>query len=396
MEKIEIRYNLNKLPLIFVTFTIGVVTSLFILFNSSKDGYEFLFTQPFLYAILFSLVLHTTLSDFIKRPFFFVFAFIGGLRYVILPLLIVIANNYGGRSSLEPLAENYHLAIVLMNYELLIITLLILFKELSVNSMRNSLNININLDSRHTFYIIFIFFSFLSYLLVPEVRRNINILSPSINNEEVQSTVINILVYCFIISKQLLFIIILKKIYILYISQKNSLYLLFALVATILNIGIYFGTNRSDILITAVASCILLFVLFGKKARNLVILLGFIVLSLLITVTNEREYAPVNDDVNVVYDLADKLQVYSGGVYNVAIALETKEYFPEASHPSVLFFDIFRPMIGVNVLVKDLPFYYSNIYFNERIWMNIDRRSQIIPMIGQGNLHFGYLLAPLF
>jgi len=58
-------------------------------------------------------------------------------------------------------------------------------------------------------------------------------------------------------------------------------------------------------------------------------------------------------------------------------------------------FDFVRPMIGVNLLVKNLDIKYSNMYFNERLWRT-DRRSQIIPMIGQGNLFLGPIFAPVF
>lgn len=93
-------------------------------------------------------------------------------------------------------------------------------------------------------------------------------------------------------------------------------------------------------------------------------------------------------------DRTDFLQVYLGGPYNVAIAVDTKESYPEAGKAEVLFFDIFRPMIGVNFLVKNMDIKYSNIYFNHRIFKS-DNRSQIIPMVGQSNLFFGALLSPL-
>jgi len=57
--------------------------------------------------------------------------------------------------------------------------------------------------------------------------------------------------------------------------------------------------------------------------------------------------------------------------------------------------DFFRPMLGVNFLLKDVEVPYSNMYFNDRIWTHVDRRSQILPMVGQGYIHFGMVLAPL-
>lgn len=182
--------------------------------------------------------------------------------------------------------------------------------------------------------------------------------------------------------------------YILYNKKKNSIYVFLSFIFVLINMFIYFGTNRSDIIISAIASFLLLYKLFGRVTKNYLIL-GVVSLILIISiVSGTRSNASISE--NRLTGITDTFQVYTGSVYNVAIALETKDFFPEANNLGVLFFDIFRPMIGINFLIKNLSFEYSNIFFNRRMWLNVDRRSQILPMIGQGNLFFSFLLAPLF
>lgn len=51
-------------------------------------------------------------------------------------------------------------------------------------------------------------------------------------------------------------------------------------------------------------------------------------------------------------------------------------------------------MIGVNIFIKNLPIDYSVLYYNQRYFFS-DKVTQILPMIGQGNLYFGYIGAPV-
>jgi len=135
---------------------------------------------------------------------------------------------------------------------------------------------------------------------------------------------------------------------------------------------------------------------FGKIINRYATVGFFLLIVIIGSVSQHRENVSITGGSNTLVDVTDLFQVYTGGPYNVAISIETKDYYPEASHLSVLLFDVFRPMIGVNILLKDMPQVYSNIYFNMRMWTHVDRRSQILPMIGQGNLYFGFLFSPIF
>lgn len=377
-----------------------LISSVIIFFNQSYEGYEFLFTQPILYSIVFLFVYSKILIMDKSRAFFYVLAGISGIRYVLLPLLIVVSGYYGGRSRIEPLSTSFTKAIWLMNYELLVVSLCIYYfeKKNSRVGRENKLGNQILLfNDNNLGYFLFGLFTLLGLFLFPRVMSSVNFIFPSsLYYEYEYSFIENLFLYCIMVLKPLVFILLIKKIYRKYLEKDKSIYVLLAFVLAILNSLIYFGTNRADIVISAIVSFLVLYKLFGKVTVKYFVL-GAVVLAFLFSVvTQARNYSSISGDNNSLVDITDTFQVYVGGVYNVAIAIETKLFYPAANDISVLFFDIFRPMIGINFFIKDLPFLYSNIYFNRRIRIDSDLVSQIIPMIGQGHLFFGFVFAPIF
>lgn len=391
--KVEKKYSVFYLN--FFLFFICILISIIIFFLNDHEGYKLLFTQPILFGFVFILLFSKILRGN-SRLFFVILTGISFIRYVLLPLFIVISGYYGGRSSIEPKSESYIMAILLINYELIVAAIFIaIMEKRRLNIPNNFSTLKLNFNNKDIVYYLVIIFSFFSIILFPSIQKSISFIVPSTQEIDL-SFIENLILYFVIVSKQLLFIIITKKLYSLYIKTNNRNIIALNFIVGLFNILIYFGTNRSDIVISAFVTFILLYKLYGRIVRKYLYMGAIILTSVVILVTNYREHASIVEKPDFFTENADLFQVYTGGPYNVAIALETKEYFPEANHPSVLFFDIFRPMIGINILVKDLPFQYSNIYFNQRIWLDVDRRSQILPMIGQGNLYFGYLFSPLF
>lgn len=383
-----------------VTF-LCILVSVIIMFFQNYNGYELLFTQPILYIFVFTLVFSKIIIRDKTRLFFYVLAGISGIRYVLLPLLIVLSGYYGGRSIIEPNSATFFKAILLMNYELVVIGFFIKHMELrrektSINYLNSDAVQQFDMRGNNFGYFLFGLITIISIIVVPSVLLSINFITPNSLLHSIEFNFIqNLIIYFIIVLKQLIFVLVVKKMYRLYNKKKKNFYVFLSFIFALTNTFIYFGTNRSDIVISAIVSFLLLYKLFGKVTKKYFIFGGIFLIILIIMVTGARSHMSISGGESRLVDITDTFQVYTGGVYNVAIALETKDYFPEANDLSVLFFDIFRPMIGVNVLVKDLPFEYSNIFFNRRMWLNVDRRSQILPMIGQGNLFFGFLLAPL-
>ncbi|MFW5411747.1 hypothetical protein [Aerococcus urinaeequi] len=396
-DSLSKRIILNTLMLI-----ICIAVSIYIGNNTSQNGYEFLYLHPLVYLFVFIFVFSKIITRDIDRLFMVIFTTIAFIRFVLLPYLIVLTGLYGGRSHIPPSNESYSMAILLMIYEIIIISIVLLIKENNNKIIKNNNKIIKNIKkefilSSNDGYYLFIGMSLISSLFFPNVLSSINFIVPTSLVVGYENTTIeNIVLYSLILSKQLIYLIIVKKLYIKYNVSKSENYLFITIVISLISILIYFGTNRMDIIISSIVTVYLLRKLYGKKMNKYIIMLVPFIIIVVSLVTSGREYATVNDSGSSLLNVADTFQTYTGGVYNVAIAIETLEFYPEVRDMSVLLMDIFRPMIGINVLVRNINVPYSNIYFNNRMWTHVDRRSQILPMIGQGYFFFGAIFSVIF
>lgn len=383
---------------VYIPIFFALFCAVLVLFFQNYAGYELLVTQPLVFIFCYFLALRRGLEFKPFRPFLFVFTLICFVRYVILPLLTVVSGHYGGRSQLPPEPDSFSAAILLMNWELVCCSLLVFFLE---RRRRKSGLLSAGSQGFHTGYPmpgigVYLIFGGALILVFPSALQSVNFVVPRVVAGEIEaSTLENFVAYVFLVAKSLLFLIVLKICYGNYLKSKKEGLVILCLFFASFNVLVYWGSNRSDILISAVATFLVLYRAFGARVSKYAVVGLFVLSSALFLVTQKREHVSFSGGQNPMVDVSDTFQVYTGGVYNVAIALETKEMIPASGQIKTLFVDVFRPMIGFNLLLKDLPLVYSNIYFNQRLWQSVDRRSQILPMVGQGNLYFGFLFAPL-
>lgn len=379
------------------------IVALIVFFAPKDPGYFWMFLMPITYVVMFVMIYRQRVAS--EKPIFFmVLLVVCFFRYVVLPLLLTSTGSYGGRSSVPPSADSFNASIFLICYEGLAIAIAINMWERHRHGNWNRYSRSRNVRLTQKVYTSLPFFYVLSLLALsslllyvsPVARSLVNFVEPvSISFRDVfsYSMTDNLISNFFIISKQIFFVSLLVWVARKYEKSRSGMLLFVVLGLVLLNSVIYVGKSRVDILICAIASLLIATHLFGSRMKAVAVFVLFFVSVLIVYVTSAREV--VTTSASALVNFTDIVQVYTGGIYNVAIGLETKEWFPEAGSISVLFFDIFRPMVGVNYLIKDLDILYSNIYFNERMWVYIDRRSQIIPMVAQGNLFFGYVLAPV-
>lgn len=384
-------YRLHLISVLFTSILMifCAVSAIYTFKNVDKIGYEYLYILPlnflFMYIFFYKKILFKNANIFLM-----VFFQISFFRYVILPFLIVLSGHYGGRSLIEPQNISYEKAILLMNYELIASSVYIYFLDRKkVKIQKKSFQIKDN-----WYYFAIFILSLLILLLDRNIIEGLSFIKPTATRKIDQLPLSSaIFLNLFMIIKSVFSCNLLLLLFNRYRKQKKIIYIYISLILIVLDISIYMGTNRSKIIIPGIIYCMLLYKFYGKTIIKYLIILIILISTIVFSVSSYRENAKISE--NKIVLKADTLQVYTGGVYNVAIAIETEEYYPEVKRLSVLFFDIFRPMIGINMLIKDLPFSYSNIYFNKRIWLNVDRRSQIIPIIGQGYIFFGNFLSPL-
>jgi len=111
--------------------------------------------------------------------------------------------------------------------------------------------------------------------------------------------------------------------------------------------------------------------------------------------TDYIDYSTLNVNGKKLQKLSTSIQVYTGGPYNVAMSLETKEYFYDIVNTNVLF-EFFKSFVGLNIFLKDFNFQTTSELFNYRIFFDPNNISQIIPIIGQGYFYFVFIIAPIF
>ncbi|MDY0933054.1 hypothetical protein [Chryseobacterium sp. CFBP8996] len=386
--------NIKKI-VSFLPFLLSFVTFIYVGVGVTHSSYNLLFLLPLFYFICFGLFLYKRLNYKNISVFFIVFNIVVFSRYVILPFFIVYAGYYGGRALTIPTHDVFNIAHIIMVYELIATSVFASYLEKKNRRFSHNSKLHMTLGFNKNIVIIIFILCVLLFLSVSRdwlLAVNFFVSNPleiELTGDAMLSS------YLLILIKQIIFIYIVYYMAKLYSKKKKIIYLIVTFIAMITNIGIFVGTNRSDVLVPAIVSLLLISKLFTTKvAKGMSIIIFICVFALISQITETRNFSSISKGNSELIDRTDFLQVYLGGPYNVAIAVDTKESYPEAGKLEVLFFDIFRPMIGVNFLVKNLDIKYSNIYFNHRIFKS-DNRSQIIPMVGQSNLFFGVLLSPL-
>lgn len=170
---------------------------------------------------------------------------------------------------------------------------------------------------------------------------------------------------------------------------------------TALNSLLYYGTNRLDAISVAIASALVFLHLFPRYAKAALAPLALGTFVLLQNMTSARGYFDYFEGISgverVLRSTEYQINSYLGGVHNVSIGVQTAAAFPLERNASHLFYDLVRPIVGLNELVKDWNIYSSNDLFNF-VYFQRDHVAVIQPAVAQGYFYFGILAAivPLF
>lgn len=377
---------------------LGIFTSIFINSNTTYQGYELLYALPLLYMLLFILIL-SPLLFYRFNTFLMSYTIVTFLRYMVLPFLIVKSGWYIGRSPVDPMASSFSTAILLMMWELIVTTAAVafFFSRQKALRLKNSIQTRVELPQSTFIYVVYIIMSVGVLAAVPEALNSFAFLMPRDNMIDIGTGGFKISVVQFILitAKYLIFLLMMTAIYRRYERTQASIWIWLSFGVVLLNVTILFGDNRSDFLISAIASLYLFYRLFLKRALPFIFSTIALLVIVFMNITSYRNTVSITGGENRLTDLTDMLQIYAGGPYNVAIAMELPAYFPNAATIGNFIYDLGRPIIGLNVFFKQFEgFEFSNYLYNYRIYFS-DHVAQIIPMVGQGNLYGGFLFAPL-
>lgn len=376
-------------------FLVSIMATFYIAYNVDHPGYDELFILPIVYGIVFILFISPVLFKN-TNIFLTVFTAVSFTRYIVLPSLIVYSGLYGGRSAVPPLASSYELALRLMVYELIIVTAVMYFIFKKINVKPSLQSGEIKLPKNIFIYLVFLALTVLLVGMNPGVLKSFYFIIPpdDLVGFGGGSVFSSISFYFLAISKYIIYILLMSYLNKKYIMTNNKFYIAYSFILTLMNIFVIFGANRADFVITTIVSVIVFYKLYPRQSK----IASFVIIILMIFITgfisSHRDNATYSDGADPVLDLTNTLQVYLGGPYNVAIATEAANENPEGRSIIHFGYDILRPAMGFNVLLKELDWKMSSDYFNERIYFT-DQKSHIIPIIGQGYFYFGFMFSPI-
>lgn len=360
-----------------------------------NDGYKYTIYIPIIFVLFFSIFIWKPLFKY-KTPYIITFSIVLFLKYYIYPLSVIINGTYDGMAVTPPSVENLQFSSFLMVYELFFIS--IVFNIFSNVFLKDSKRKCIKINSNNVFYIIIFIFSLILILLIPSARKGINFfldVERSFDNN--LSPLILLIRHLFVISKYFLFFYITSKLYNKKIFKNELISYLIIVICALFLMSIHVGLNRKNIISDAFAFLVIILVIFPKRKRLTISIITLFSSLLFISFTIVK--ANLTDVINYVsnfFSLAH-LQPYLLGEYNIAIAIEAKEFFVNEIGIKNLFMDIFRPIIGIGEFLKESNILRSSEMFSIRFsYGSSYRDDQIIPLIGQGYLYFGFLLSPIF
>lgn len=392
-DKKSIKFYLFCLTNILI-FIISISAGFYTAYNVNQPGYSGIYILPAVYGVIF-IVFISPILFFRNNIFVSVFTIVSFTRYVLLPFLIVYTGFYDGRSSVPPVDSSFNMAIKLMLYELITVSiaLFFIFKNLKTESIKA---VKVKLPDNNFIYIAFLFMSLLLALITPSVFNSFYLISPpdELFKFNSGSTLSSITFYCLVISKYFLFLMIITFFYKRYLITNNKFYIFLSFLLTLLNISIVFGANRADFIVTAIVSLVLFNILYPKQSRLAIVVITLFIILITNSINEHRDHASYTGGEDKIKDITNTIQIYLGGPYNVAIAIEAARNNPQARDISHFGFDMLRPTLGPNVLLKNLEMKMSSDYFNERIYFS-NHKAQIIPIIGQGYFFFGFVFSPI-
>lgn len=393
-----ILYNRPMKYLLFSLSILIYLTSLFFIeIIPINMGYKYTYLLPLSFIICFFLFLWDVVIRY-KSPYLIAFSVIAFLRYVILPYALLLEGDYNGYSYIPPDQAALQSASWMMVYEIIIVSFVI---NAFSKRMLNKLNKNYSLivQKNNVTYSVSFFIFLLAILVIPQASEGISVFF-NINwgiNQEIGSNLVLFIRQCFIISKYFIYFAILSYVYNKKSLSKSKFIYILILFITLIIMSVQIGANRKNIISDAFALFFLIIKVFPKRKYSSIIILMTVTLIMFSAFTIFRGSIGQNDSLFSYIFSLKMLQPYLLGEYNVALAIEAKELLYNDFGIKNLLMDIFRPFFGIGAMLKNIPVLRSEELFAQRLSLGgFYRQDQIVPIIGQGFIYFGWILAPIF
>lgn len=384
----------SNVALRFILFFIGLLVSINVYFSSISLP-RTLFLIPLVYSVLI-----LSFSGFTK----YMLQNIGllalnvsmFLRYLISPLLISL-EGLTYVNAIVPFEENYNLAINLMLYEMLIVFLVFQLFYKNFYSIKQDLKVNIKAD-RNYFGWVFIFFCLFLVILYPEIlsRYTFVLGANELKSKEIDSNIISILPLIVQLGALVLTISLINVFFKKYNNKKSFIYVLISISIVFFISSFIVGTSRFSVVLPLVTGLYIIYLIFNKHKKSISIL-SIISVIFVVLLTSILKASTINSQNSTIQgffsDLNNNLQLYFSGLNNVAIAVQTSDIYTNFNFESIMS-DITRSVVLINSFFHNEESALTD--FNITFYNGGFARDQILPMIGQGYLYFGFILAPIF
>ena len=379
--------NLYRCLILFTGFPVGI----FMIIKTNADSaYNFYFLVP----LIFSLVVVTLkrISKNINFIGMMVLLAVMYFKYIVMPFVNCL-SGYTLWRGITPNQVFIERGIWLTIYEMIAVLLTIYFFQ---NKFYNiSAKEEIATPKRYGVYISVVAIAILLVFLFPSLKdRLMFVLFANSGSEVNQDIQINgLLSTIFDFGRLILILLVICYCKVKYDKRSNIIYVFISMLAVMAYLLFSSGDSRWSIAVPGLILTFLLTKVFMKHKKEILFCIGTVMIIGLVTITAVKMNYSYSINSNTLW--ADTLQMYFSGPKNIAFAIETKKtvndlfgLFPI----NVVFNDFFRSVAGLSRLANTSA---STIeFFNAHVYGNNISQDQIIPLMGQSFIYFGYIFTP--
>lgn len=318
------------------------------------------------------------------------------LRYIVSPLLMsVYGSNIQIGTSVALSTENY--AVYLMLYEMVI--LFVVFSIFHKYFYSKNIEFNNVKAEPNLFGWLFIIVVLVLALRDPSsIGRYSFIWSVSrLNNDELAD--VSLVALLVQLAQVVITVGILNSIYKFYEKKPSILYFFLSLFVIAVSASFIIGTSRSSIILPLITGLFTVYLLYKDYRKISIVLSSSLVLiiigisTLLKQNTNITTGRSLYHSSGALENFNTDIQIYFSGLSNISHSIETSYIYDPFQYYSILG-DLTHSVIFVNQFFTGFQSAISG--FNNMFYKRVGLNDQILPLLGQGYLYFGVVLAPIF
>jgi hypothetical protein len=313
-------------------------------------------------------------------------------KYIVMPFVNCL-SGYTLWRGITPNQAFIEKGVWLTIYEMIAVLVTIYFFQSKFYNI--SVKEEITTPKRYGVYISVVVLGILLVFLFPSLKdRFMFVLSANSSFEINQDIHINgLLSTIFDFGRLILILLVICYCKVKYNKRSSIIYVFISMLAVMAYLLFSSGDSRWSIAVPGLILTLLLTKVFLKHKKVILFCIGAIMIIGVVAITAVK--MNYSNSINSDTLWADTLQMYFSGPKNIAFAIETKKtingmfgLFPA----NVILNDFFRSVAGLSRLANTSA---STIeFFNAHVYGNNIALDQIVPLMGQSFIYFGYIFAP--